>query len=57
LVSEPDRYRRFAKECLEIAEVTADDRVRSVLVQMAQVWFRLAQTHAEVDGANQPIER
>jgi hypothetical protein len=54
LVSDRAQYRRFARECLEIAEITADPQVRSVLVQMAQVWLRLAQAHAEDNGNNEP---
>ena len=29
-------YRRFSKECLEMARATDDARVRAVLIQMAQ---------------------
>ncbi len=36
-------YRRFSKECLEMARAVDDARVRAVLIQMAQVWFRLAE--------------
>jgi hypothetical protein len=36
-------YRRFAQACLEMAETTADKRTRAVCIQMAQVWFRLAE--------------
>lgn len=35
-----------------MAEVAVDRQVRSVLIQMAQVWFRLAQTHAEENSNN-----
>ncbi len=38
-----EEYRRFAQECLEIARTTEDERSRAVLIQMAQVWLRLAQ--------------
>jgi hypothetical protein len=41
-----DEYRRFARECLEIAETMDDSQTRAVMVQMAQVWFRLAEEHA-----------
>jgi hypothetical protein len=41
-----DEYRRFARECLEIAETMDDSQTRAVMVQMAQVWFRLAAEHA-----------
>jgi hypothetical protein len=35
-------YRLFASRCLEIARATADDQTRAVMLQMAQVWSRLA---------------
>jgi hypothetical protein len=38
-----DNYRRFAQECLEISKTVQDERSRAVLIQMAQVWFRLAE--------------
>ena len=41
-----DQYRRFAQECLEMAR-GADEPTRAALVQMAQVWFRLAEEHIE----------
>ena len=39
-------YRRFAQECLEMANTTENPQVRATLLQMAQVWLRLAQEHA-----------
>ena len=36
------QYRRFAQECLEMAQTTEDPRSRAALLQMAQVWARLA---------------
>ena len=41
-----DQYRRFAQECLEMARTSESDQTRVVLIQMAQVWFRLAEAHA-----------
>jgi hypothetical protein len=38
-----DDYRRFAKECLELARLAKDEQARASLSQMAQVWFRLAE--------------
>jgi len=35
-------YRRFAVRCLEIARAMRDERTRAVMLQMAQVWSRLA---------------
>jgi hypothetical protein len=37
------RYRRLAQESLEIARTFPDGERRTVLLQMAQVWLRLAQ--------------
>ena len=36
------RYRRLATECLEVAHTFPEGVRRTVLVQMAQVWQRLA---------------
>jgi hypothetical protein len=35
-------YRRFAVRCLEIARATGDEQTKAIMVQMAQVWSRLA---------------
>jgi hypothetical protein len=45
-----EEYRRFAQECLEMARTTEDHQTRAVLLQMAQVWFRLAEEHADEPG-------
>jgi hypothetical protein len=37
-----DEYRRYAAECLEIAGASHDPKSRAALLQMAQVWLRLA---------------
>ena len=37
-----EEYRRFAAECLEMAGAFDNPQARAVLLQMAQVWFRLA---------------
>jgi len=42
----PSDYRRYAQACLEMADATVDERVRAVFIQMAQVWFRLADDKA-----------
>jgi hypothetical protein len=36
-------YRLFAARCLEIARTTADEQTKAVMLQMAQVWSRLAE--------------
>jgi hypothetical protein len=43
LVGKLDAYRRYARECLEMASAVSDPRARASLLQMAQVWFRLAE--------------
>jgi hypothetical protein len=50
-MSRSEDYRRFAGVCLDIAETTEDQRIRAVFVQMAQVWFRLAEEHAKEEDA------
>ncbi len=44
--SPAQRYRRLAEECLEVAYTFPDGERRTVLVQMAQVWQRLAEERA-----------
>jgi hypothetical protein len=36
-------YRWFAARCLEIARATADAQTKAAMLQMAQVWSRLAE--------------
>jgi hypothetical protein len=50
-------YRRFAVRCLEIARATRDERTRAVMLQMAQVWSRLAEeADASPDGGSDETE-
>jgi hypothetical protein len=37
-----DEYRRYAAESLEMASAVHDPKARAALLQMAQVWLRLA---------------
>ena len=46
MTSRADEYRRRAQECLEIARTFPDGERRNGLLQMAQVWLRLAQEQA-----------
>jgi hypothetical protein len=39
----PKDYRRFAEECLRLGQKTENQQTRAVLLQMAQVWLRLAE--------------
>jgi hypothetical protein len=38
-----EEYRQYAKECLRLAAAIGGPQARAALLQMAQVWFRLAQ--------------
>ena len=42
LMGDSDEYRRYAAECLRIARASNDAQARGMLLQMAQVWLRLA---------------
>jgi hypothetical protein len=44
------RYRRLARECLEIAHTFPAGERRTVLLQMAQVWQRLADEYADASA-------
>jgi hypothetical protein len=46
-VSTSARYRRLAQECLEVAQTFPPGERRNVLLQMAQVWQRLADEYAD----------
>lgn len=37
------RYRHFASRCLEIARATDSAQTKAIMLQMAQVWSRLAE--------------
>src|SRR5262249_48381683 len=50
-VERSEQYRRFAQECLEMARTSEGDQTRTALIQMAQVWFRLAEAR-ETDEAD-----
>ena len=41
-VSNPDRYRQNAIDCLRLANETRDPGAKAVLLDMAQSWVRLA---------------
>jgi hypothetical protein len=42
-------YRRYAEECLRLGQTTDNQLTRATLLQMAQVWLRLAE-QAEVSS-------
>jgi hypothetical protein len=39
------RYRRLARECIAAAGTIATERTRVALIEMAQIWTRLAESH------------
>jgi hypothetical protein len=49
-----DEYRRRAQECLEVAPTFRNDQSRNILLQMAQVWLRLADNY---EDANKMVGR
>ena len=49
-VSASTRYRRLARECLEVAHTFTAGGRRTVLLQMAQVWQRLADEYADTSA-------
>ena len=42
-MSLPDRYRMFAAECERVARQAADPNDKALLLEMAEVWRRLAE--------------
>jgi hypothetical protein len=47
-----EEYRRLARQCLETARTISSEEGRATLLQMAQVWQRLAD---EVAGATEQL--
>ena len=50
-----NQYRLFAARCLELAQNSSDARTKAIMVQMAQVWSRLADeinSRPEASGAS-----
>ena len=48
-----NQYRRYAGQCLEMANAVQDPKGRAAMLQMAQVWLRLAQRHDEEEKSDQ----
>ena len=46
-------FGRYAKHCLDLANTLQDPKGRAALLQMAQVWLRLAQRHVEEETSDQ----
>jgi hypothetical protein len=47
-MSRAEQYRRYAAECLRLANASEDAREKAMLLQMAEQWHRLAE-RAEKD--------
>jgi predicted nucleotidyltransferase component of viral defense system len=39
------RYRRLARDCLDLVSTVATEQTRVALIEMAQIWTRLAESH------------
>jgi hypothetical protein len=50
------KYRRYARECLEMAAASEDGEIRTTFLLMAQSWFRLARADEET-GSRPEAER
>ena len=46
----PQFYRQYSFDCLRLANTTSDPDTRSVLVDMAQAWLKLAEQVASFHG-------
>jgi hypothetical protein len=49
VVNRSDEYRRFAAECLKIAQAAEDEKQRALFLQMARAWLALAQKDDDCD--------
>jgi hypothetical protein len=56
-MSRSEQYRRFARECMEMAGLYVSERSRAALVHMAQVWLRLADEKKVEDNVEAGDER
>lgn len=50
------QYRWFAGRCLEIARFTEDPQTRAAMLQMAQVWLRLANEQDSLRQRRDPAD-
>jgi hypothetical protein len=56
-MSDADKYRLFAQECMRLADETKNLRRKAMVLEMAQEWFRLAieedrKGEGEAEGGN-----
>ena len=52
-----EEYRRLAKRCLEMMRTVSSPDGRATLVDMAQVWLRLAEEQERAAQQQQQIQR
>ena len=51
-MSDGDKYRRFAEECMRLADKAKNLQDQARLLEMAQEWFRLAIETDSAEGGN-----
>ena len=49
-MSDADRYRRYAGDCVRVAQVISDSAEKALLLQMAEAWLSLAQRAQSAPG-------
>ena len=57
MTSRAEEYRGLAQQCLEMARTISNQEGRATLVQMVQVWLRLAKEQEESVPPSSPIEQ
>jgi hypothetical protein len=55
-MSRSDEYRRFAAECLKMAQTAEEEQNRATFLQMARMWFALAEREEARSSRNDPPE-
>lgn len=50
MAGDTDRYKKYASECLRIAQQTTDSAQKARLLEMAEQWQRLAETATKRNG-------
>jgi hypothetical protein len=51
-----DAYRHFAAQCVELARHMETPTDRTILLEMAMLWSRLAEIAAKAVSPNEPFE-
>jgi hypothetical protein len=50
-MSDAERYRRHAADCIRVAAVISSSSEKALLIQMAETWLRLAERAEQSGGA------